>query len=362
MEMISEENYFFKFSAYQEKLLKLYEQENFVVPAHRQNEIKAFVERGLQDFSISRLKEKMPWGVPVPGDEAQVMYVWFDALVNYISTLGWPASAKATADKPDSFDAWWGTVEHPNAVQVAGKDNLRQQTAMWQAMLLSAQLPASKQIFIHGFITAEGQKMSKSVGNVVAPYDVVEKYGTDAVRYFLLGGLPSYDDGDWSVARFENFYTAHLANGVGNLTSRILTMLEKYSDGIVPKVSSNIFPLEEIWESYNYSFGKFEFEQIVQLTGSLESSINDFISIKEPWKQVKEGKDISGILYQFAESLRQLATMLLPIIPTSAEKILSLLGIDVASLESLEIESEWGRLKPGTKVVKGDMLFPRLEK
>src|SRR3989339_1129015 len=217
-----EENYFFRFSAYQNKLLEFYESNpDFVVPDKRFNEIKTFVKDGLNDFSISRLKEKMPWGVPVPGDETHVMYVWFDALINYLSCLGWPKDEK-------KFKAFWP------GVQVAGKDNLRQQSAMWQAMLLSAQLPASKQIFIHGFITAEGKQMSKSVGNVVAPYDVVEKYGTDAVRYFLLGGLPSYEDGDWSETRFEEFYTAHLANGIGNLTSRVLTMVEKYSDGNIP--------------------------------------------------------------------------------------------------------------------------------
>ncbi|PIZ94771.1 MAG: methionine--tRNA ligase, partial [Candidatus Magasanikbacteria bacterium CG_4_10_14_0_2_um_filter_41_10] len=264
IEMISEENYFFKFSAYQEKLLKLYEQENFVVPAHRQNEIKAFVERGLQDFSISRLKEKMPWGVPVPGDEAQVMYVWFDALVNYISTLEWP-------EDEEKFNTYWP------GVQVAGKDNLRQQTAMWQAMLLSAQLPPSKQIFIHGFITAEGQKMSKSIGNVVAPYDVVEKYGTDAVRYFLLGGLPSYDDGDWSVTRFEDFYTAHLANGIGNLTSRVLTMIEKYHESIVPQQDENRnwkIEIGNFGKNMQIAYAEFNFEKTVHLVNEFVGKID----------------------------------------------------------------------------------------
>ncbi|KKT03238.1 MAG: Methionine-tRNA ligase, partial [Candidatus Magasanikbacteria bacterium GW2011_GWD2_43_18] len=372
IEMISEENYFFKFSAYQEKLLKLYEQEHFIVPQHRQHEIRAFVERGLQDFSISRLKEKMPWGVPVPGDEDQVMYVWFDALVNYISTLGWPQDE-------EKFKTFWP------GVQVAGKDNLRQQTAMWQAMLLSAQLPASKQIFIHGFITAEGKKMSKSVGNVVAPYDVVEKYGTDAVRYFLLGGLPSYEDGDWSVTRFEEFYTAHLANGVGNLTSRVLTMVEKYSDGNIPpkaeKINFNIRSIrtiedefgneettiiknfvDEFWENYETLFKRYSFDFVVQEINNFIASLDFIISEQKPWEKAKIGEDISGLLYQLAEGLRHIGLALLPIIPASAEKILSQLGIDVSTLETLEIESEWGGLLPGTKITKGDMLFPRLEK
>jgi len=177
LEIREEENYFFKFSNYQDKLLKLYgDNPEFVIPSFRFNEIKAFVERGLKDFSISRLKNKMPWGIPVPGDDKHVMYVWFDALVNYISAIGWP-------DK--KYKKWWPVI------QFAGKDNLRQQSAMWQAMLMSAGEKPSKQIIIHGFITSDGKKMSKSIGNVVNPFKLVDEYkefgeyGTDAVRYYL---------------------------------------------------------------------------------------------------------------------------------------------------------------------------------
>ena len=170
LEAREEENYFFKFSKYGEKLLALYKDHpDFVLPATRLKEIETFVQGGLADFSISRLKSKMPWGVPVPGDETQVMYVWFDALINYISTLGWPKSGS-------DFETFWP------GLQIAGKDNLRQQSAMWQAMLLSAGLPPSKQIIIHGFITSGGQKMSKSLGNVIDPFEIVQTYGTDALR------------------------------------------------------------------------------------------------------------------------------------------------------------------------------------
>jgi methionyl-tRNA synthetase len=171
IEFIEEENYFFKFSAYQDQLIKLYDSRpDFVVPAHRLKEIRTFVAGGLQDFSVSRLKEKMPWGVPVPDDETQVMYVWFDALVNYISCLGWPET---------TFTDWWPSI------QFAGKDNLRQQSAMWQAMLMSADIEPSKQIIIHGFITSGGQKMSKSLGNVIDPLVMVDRFGVDALRYYL---------------------------------------------------------------------------------------------------------------------------------------------------------------------------------
>src|SRR3989344_6448676 len=172
LEIREEENYFFKFSKYGPKLLELYKQKDFLVPDYRLNEIKALISRGLEDFSISRLISKMPWGVPVPDDPNHVMYVWFDALVSYISTIGWP-------DNLENFEKWWPVV------QFAGKDQVRQQAAIWQAMLMSAGFPPSKQIVIHGFINIEGKKMSKSVGNVVGPVELVEEYGVDALRYYL---------------------------------------------------------------------------------------------------------------------------------------------------------------------------------
>lgn len=347
IELIEEENYFFRFSAYQDALLDLYEtQSDIVLPAHRLHEIKNFVAAGLQDFSISRLKEKMPWGVPVPGDEEHVIYVWFDALVNYISTIGWPKDM-------DTFQKFWP------AVQMAGKDNLRQQSAMWQAMLMSAGIKPSKQIFIHGFITSEGKKMSKSLGNVVDPYEIVEKYGIDPVRYYLLGAMPAAEDGDFSVERFEEFYTAHLANGVGNLTSRVLTMLEKYSDGLVPEGTST-HDAGAFWDVYAEYAATFQFDSAVVHIQTYAQKLDVLINDTKPWEKAKTGEDISDILYTLAESLRMIAVALLPIIPESAEKILNSLGVDIKNLESLDVEKEWGRLKAGAKVKKGDPLFPRL--
>lgn len=343
IELIEEENYFFKFSKYQKPLLKLYkENKNFVVPENRQLEIKNFVERGLDDFSISRLAKKMPWGIAVPGDDMQVMYVWFDALINYISTLGWPEDEK-------NFKKYWP------GYQVAGKDNLRQQTAMWQAMLLSAGLPTSAQVFIHGFITSEGQKMSKSLGNVVEPYKIVDKYGTDAVRYYLLGAMPAYDDGDFSIARFEEFYTAHLVNGVGNLTSRIITMLEKYSDNKIPALSEDVFDTHNFWKDYSVAVHGYEFDAVVALVNDLVKSCDQKISEQTPWVKAKVGEDISGLLYKLAESLRHIAVALLPIIPETAEEILKQLG-------TTDVSRDWGKLKEGDIINKGEILFKRLEK
>jgi len=349
IELIEEENYFFKFSKFQKPLLKFYKKNpSFVVPENRLHEIKNFVEKGLEDFSISRLKSKMPWGVPVPSDEDQVMYVWFDALINYISTLGWPNDEK-------NFKKHWP------GVQVAGKDNLRQQSAMWQAMLMSAGLPNSEQVFIHGFITSDGQKMSKSLGNVVDPFEIVKKYGstsssrvgTDATRYFLLGALPSYDDGDFTIARFEEYYTAHLVNGIGNLTSRILTMLEKYSDSKIPAQSEDIFDIDGFWKDYGVAFKNFEFDGLIEIINNLVAECDGTISKQKPWEKAKLGEDISGLLYQLAETLRHLAVALLPIIPESAEKILKQLNTE-------DKTHTWGKLIKGDIIVKAEILFPRL--
>lgn len=358
IELIEEENYFFKFSKFQKPLLKFYEKNpNFVVPKNRLHEIKNFVESGLEDFSISRLKSKMPWGVPVPGDENQVMYVWFDALINYISTLGWPASTakRGELQNEKNFKKYWP------GVQVAGKDNLRQQSAMWQAMLMSAGLPNSEQVFIHGFITSNGQKMSKSLGNVVDPFEIVKKYGsassprvgTDATRYFLLGALPSYDDGDFTIARFEEYYTAHLVNGVGNLVSRILTMLEKYSDNKIPTKSEDIFDIDGFWKDYGVAFKNFEFDGLIEIINNLVAECDGTISTQKPWEKAKNGEDISGLLYQLAETLRHIAVALLPIIPESAEKILKQLGTE-------DRTHTWGKLVKGDIIKKGEILFPRL--
>jgi len=345
LELIEEENYFFKFSKYQKPLLELYDkQADFVVPKNRLLEIRNFVAAGLQDFSVSRLKSKMSWGIEVPNDSDHVMYVWFDALVNYVSTLGWPK------DEKNFKDFWPG-------IQVAGKDNLRQQSAMWQAMLMSAGLPNSKQVFIHGFVTSQGQKMSKSLGNVIDPIDMVAKYGTDAIRYYLLGAMPSYDDGDCTEEKFKEFYSANLANGIGNLNSRIMTMLEKYGWG-QPDVGKNNFMFS--WKNYEEVLKEFRFDLAVAQVNELIKQCDQTISTEKPWEKSKSGKDISGLLYELAEALRNIGLALLPIIPHTAEKILKQFGYKNFDKLNLEDEKEWGKLKSGIKVVKSEALFPRL--
>lgn len=324
LEIIDEENYFFKFSRFQEQLLELYRSNpDFVVPDFRFHEIKNFVEEGLQDFSISRLKEKMPWGVPVPGDDAQVMYVWFDALINYISTLGWPNFAKATSGRPSDFDKFWGTREHPNAVQIAGKDNLRQQSAMWQAMLLSAGLPNSKQIIIHGFITSGGQKMSKSLGNVINPYEVVDKYGADALRYWLAREMNTFEDGDFTWERFKESYNANLANGLGNLVSRVMKMA--VTNEVIFDTSAALHPWDDqvVGLEIRKLLEEYRIQQAMDVIWKSISWTDTFIQNEQPFKTIKTDpqkakEDILRLLTQ----LWAIAHWLEPFLPETAEKII----------------------------------------
>ncbi|MBI2506871.1 MAG: methionine--tRNA ligase, partial [Candidatus Colwellbacteria bacterium] len=271
IEVIEEENYFFRFSDYEEKLLKLYkEQPDFVVPEKRLNEMKVFVKGGLQDFSISRLKEKMPWGVPVPGDKAHVMYVWFDALINYISAIGWP-------DKVDEFKKWWPVV------QLAGKDQVRQQAAMWQAMLMSAGIEPSKQIVIHGFITSGGEKMSKSRGNVIDPFLMVEKYGTDSVRYYLARHIHPFEDSDFTEEKFREAYNAHLANGLGNLTARVMKLAEAHLDKPIALPEEAAFAKE-----YSTAIETFEFNKAADFIWERIQGLDRRIAEEQPFVVVRD--------------------------------------------------------------------------
>jgi methionyl-tRNA synthetase len=328
LEIRDEENYFFKFSSYQDRLLKLYgENPNFVIPSHRQKEIYNFVKEGLQDFSISRLASKMPWGIPVPGDEEHVMYVWFDALINYISCLGWPEDGK-------NFEEFWGTVEKPNAIQVAGKDNLRQQSAMWQAMLMSAGLPNSKQIFIHGFINIGGQKISKSSGvKLPNPIDLVEKYNTDALRYYVLREIPSSDDGDFSEERFEERYNSDLANSLGNLVSRVTNIAEK---------NEIKFQDQKLEIDIKDEINGLKFDKALEKIWEKIYEANKYVDDEKPW-MIKEDIDkLSLVINNLLNSIKSIGEVLIPFFPETSEKILKI------------FKSE--------KILKAEPLFPKQER
>ncbi|TSC60617.1 MAG: methionyl-tRNA synthetase [Parcubacteria group bacterium LiPW_15] len=324
---IEEENYFFKFSEFQQKLLDLYEKiPDFVLPAHRLTEIKNFVTEGPKDFSISRLASKMPWGIPVPGDEAQVMYVWFDALINYISTLGWPEEEKNFAD-------FWGTLGEPNAIQIAGKDNLRQQSSMWQAMLMAAGLPTSRQILIHGFITSGGEKMSKSLGNVVDPLTIAKEYGADALRYWLAREMPTFEDGDFTLEKFKDAYNANLANGLGNLASRVMKMAS--TNGVRYDASINIAEAEDTRGVFAGAMKDFEIKAAVDSVWSLISWADGYIQKEEPFKKIKTDKGAAEKdIQKLISALKTIAELLEPVLPVACEKILSAIknGTEVSPL------------------------------
>lgn len=314
IQFIEEENYFFKFSKLSDQLLAHYKKyPDFVIPANRQLEITNFVKAGLRDFSISRKKSKMPWGISVPGDPDHVMYVWFDALVYYISALGWPKNQ-------GEFKRFWGTIEVPRAIQLAGKDNLRQQSAMWQAMLMSAELPPTRQILIHGFITSGGQKMSKSLGNVISPFDLVEKYGTDAVRYFLLAKIDPFEDSDFTIQRFAEVYQSDLANGLGNLVQRVAKMCEGLDMRQI-ELTPNLTLSADVSRLIN----RYQWNLALDLIWKHIASLDQWINLKKPWELNGNSKNkVMGTIVKTnttTSSLLDIAHVLIPFLPQTAEKI-----------------------------------------
>lgn len=310
IQLIEEENYYFRFSKYQEQLLTLYaERPDFVIPDTRFNEVRSFVEMGLKDFSISRLKEKLPWGVPVPGDDGHVMYVWFDALVNYISALGWPQDEA-------NMQKWWP------GVQVAGKDNLRQQAAMWQAMLMSAGVAPSKQIFIHEFITSGGQKMSKSLGNVLNPITFADRYGVDAVRYYLLRHVNPFKDSDVTEESFNEAYTAGLVNGLGNLVARVMKLAEEHLPAPVALTEED----SRIESTFVSKIKSYHFNEAMDLIFEHVSKGDEYMTEKEPYKKVKDEVTKAEALADIERLVRHIAKVaahLKTVMPATAEAVLT---------------------------------------
>lgn len=318
LEIREEENYFFKLSAYQGKLSKLYASGDLVIPDYRLNEIRSlFTKSGLQDFSISRLKTKMPWGVSVPDDPAHVMYVWFDALVNYISTLGWPDNLCIGQNCEENlFKKFWNGTK--DCIQMAGKDQVRQQAVMWQAMLMSAELPRTGQIFIHGFINSGGQKMSKSLGNVIDPIEIVDEYGVDALRYFLLRHIHPTEDSDFTIERFREAYNANLANGLGNLTARVMKMSEDNLD--VPIEYPDALKFAE--EEYTEALKNFEFNVATDYIWKRIQTLDQKITETEPFRLVKTDKlAAQELIAELVIELYAIGRLLNPMMPDTSKKI-----------------------------------------
>lgn len=303
-ETVEEENYFFKLSNYKEKILSYLSDERVVIPDWRRKEAIDYARSAMDDFSISRSIERVSWGIPVPGDDTQVMYVWFGAFVNYISTLGWPI------DK-ENFEKFW---ENGEVVQTAGKDMVKFQSVMWQGMLMSAGIKNTDTVFYHGFINSGGQRMSKSLGNVISPNELVEKYGTDAARYLLLRHVHSTEDTDVTWEKLDEWYNAHLANGLGNLASRILTLSEKYLEKC-PEI-----PEKSDFAEYFEFYEKFEINQAVDYVWNKIGELDKDIQEKKPWES-KDQEVINGLVLK----LYVIARMLSPIMPETNEKLKKLI-------------------------------------
>lgn len=307
-QLLKETNYFFKFSNYRDRLMMYLEQPDVILPEWRRAEAVVFVKGGLEDFSISREKERLSWGIPVPGDETQVMYVWFDALTNYISTLGWPD------DENGNFKKFW---ENGKVVQVAGKDQIRFQSLMLQAMLMSAGVRNTDTVFYHGFITSGGQKMSKSLGNVINPYDLVAKYGTDATRYILLRHIHPTEDSDVTWERLDEWYTANLTNGLGNLVARVMKLAEEH---IQKPVSADVIGCSK---EYTDAIVAFQFNQAANLIWENIQILDNKIASEKPYNVVKENPDEGKkIITDCVQELFRIGKMLAPLMPETSQKIL----------------------------------------
>ncbi len=306
-EKVEEENYFFKLSAYNDAIVKAIDKGDLrIVPDTRRNEILSLLKGGLDDISVSRPQEKIGWGIPVPGDTSQVMYVWFEALMNYITVLGYP--------EHEDFKQFW-----PANVQVIGKDIIRFHAAIWPAMLMSLGVALPKQLYVHGFVTVEGKKMSKSIGNVVHPTEIVDKYGVDAFRYYFLRHVPSYEDGDFSWQRLEASYNNELANELGNAVQRTAAMIMQYTAGHVkdlPEAGHDLAKYEE-------ALADCRFDRALDEVWEQVRGLNQYIDEEKPWEIAKGGdlQHLEEVLAYQVSSLLNIATLLEPFLPETAAKI-----------------------------------------
>ncbi len=360
-EWLEEENYFFALSKYSDRLLAhINEHPDFIVPQVRRSEVLGMIRQGLRDFSVSRRVDRLkePWGVPFPGDPEHVIYVWFDALTNYLTAVGFP-------DDTAMFEHYW-----PADVHVIGMDITRFHCLYWPAMLMSAGISLPRQVAAHGFITLEGERISKTAGNIVEPVELVNEFGADAVRYYLLRNLSFASDGDFSREGLIQRYNDELAKDLGNLLNRVVTMVNRYRNGAIP-APGTASDLEEDLQSVaagtrqraEKALEAWEIGNALQSIWSFVRRTNQYLEQSEPWQLARlpeKGAQLDTVLYSAAEAMRLLAIFLSPFIPGASDRILSQLGLGAVGASAWVREGTWGS-RPLSRVVAGPLLFPRIE-
>ena len=362
VEMLSETNWFFKLSEFAAPLLEHYKKNpESCQPESARNEVISFLEGGVSDLSVSR--STFDWGVRVPWDEKQVVYVWFDALLNYATAVG--LTDDPSSDGGKFFEKTW-----PADVHLVGKDILRFHAVIWPAMLMAAKLALPKKVFAHGWLLVGGEKMSKSKLTGIAPSDITDHCGVDAFRYYFMRAIPFGSDGSFSWEDMAARYTSELANDFGNLASRLAAMVEKYCDGILPNPAKDeelASALSKTVESADKAIVALDFQGGINAIMDFCKAVNGYVTIQQPWvvaKDESKKSELDAILYNTAESLRALAILLHPVMPLSTSKLWSYLGAEgsLGPIGSQKISdvAKWGQLKGGSKIIKGDILFPRL--
>ena len=342
-EVIKEENWFFRLSKYSKQIEEAISSDQMrVKPESRKNEILSFIRSGLEDISVSRPQKDIPWGVPVPDDPTQVMYVWLEALTCYVSSIGY---GQEDDQSRNILNQWW-----PADIQVVGKDNLRFHAAIWPGMLLSAGLELPKEIFIHGFVNVEGQKISKTVGNVIAPRTIVERYGVDSVRYFFLREFPSQDDGDFSYKKLKERYNGDLANGLGNLVQRVVTLIDDKMDGEL--IYKKITNYELRITNYETAIEEFKLHDALGEIWKFVAEANQYVDERRPWVETKENPEgFLETMTTLIAMIHNISWLLQPFMPATSERIFKTIG----DSGSKEIQDNHKFI-----VKKGEPLFPRL--